>query len=139
MIKDTHCIWRGNPLRQFGALLAELEFQCLGLRRTLTELYTNASFFVHFLGEAGPGIVLQEPMAYETPMVGTRCGGPETVVMEDQTGFLVSLGDARALAAQDRYTSRLGRDVPCDGCCRPPSRRRTILAGRRGASFPTDL
>jgi hypothetical protein len=71
VIKDTHCVWRGNPPGEFGAFLAELEFQCLEPRRTLTELYTNASFFVHFL-----------------------------VVMEDRTGFLVALGDAPALAAR---------------------------------------
>ena len=37
-------------------------------------------------------------MASGLPVVSTRCGGPETAVVDGKTGFLTPIGDARALA-----------------------------------------
>ncbi|MGO9097979.1 MAG: glycosyltransferase [Mycobacterium sp.] len=68
--------------------------------RELAELYRAASLFVLSLNEEGLGVVLLEAMASGLPVVSTRCGGPEMVVTEGQTGFLVPVGDAPALAAR---------------------------------------
>lgn len=88
--------------------------------RELAELYRTASLFVLSSNEEGLGIVLLEAMASGLPVVSTRCGGPETVVTEGQTGFLVPVGDAPALAA------RIGTLLDSDAM-----RRAMGVAGRR--------
>jgi glycosyltransferase involved in cell wall biosynthesis len=72
---------------------------CLDLTsEELAPLYRQASLFVLSSNEEGLGIVILEAMASGLPVVGTRCGGPETCVVEGETGYLVPVGDAEALA-----------------------------------------
>ena len=63
----------------------------------LVTLYQNAAVYVLSSNEEGLGIVLLEAMACATPVISTRCGGPESVVSEE-IGFLTPVGDAQALA-----------------------------------------
>ena len=63
----------------------------------MVTLYQNAGVFALSSDEEGLGIVLLEAMACATPVVSTRCGGPESVV-SDKTGFLTPVGDAQTLA-----------------------------------------
>jgi glycosyltransferase involved in cell wall biosynthesis len=81
----------------------------------LPSLYRRASLFVLASDEEGLGIVLLEAMASGLPVVSTRCGGPETCVVEGETGYLTPVGDAEALAARmqvlledDTLRQRLG-------------------------------
>ena len=64
----------------------------------LPSLYRQASVFVLPSNEEGLGIVILEAMASGLPVVSTRCGGPETCVVEGETGYLTPVGDAEALA-----------------------------------------
>lgn len=66
----------------------------------LAELYRGASVFVLSSVEEGLGLPVLEAMASGLPVVATRCGGPETVVAEGETGHLTPVGDAHALAAK---------------------------------------
>ncbi|NUQ20343.1 MAG: glycosyltransferase family 4 protein [Gemmatimonadaceae bacterium] len=67
----------------------------------------------------GLGVVLLEAMSYRVPVVASRSGGIEDVVVDGTTGFLVPAGDAEALAAA---IARLGSD--------PELRSRLGEAGR---------
>jgi starch synthase len=53
---------------------------------------------VHPAHSEGLGIVLMEAMAAGKPIVATRSGGPEEVVVEGETGLLVPPGEPRLLA-----------------------------------------
>ncbi len=86
----------------------------------LADLYRHAMFFVLPSDEEGIGIVLLEAMASGLPVVSTCCGGPETAVLDGETGFLTPVGDAQALA--DAMQHLLDN---------PALRRRMGQAGRR--------
>lgn len=86
----------------------------------LIALYQNAAVYVLSSDEEGLGIVLLEAMACATPVISTRCGGPDSVV-SDQVGFLIPIGDAPALAERllwmlqnperRRHMGRAGRQM----------------------------
>ncbi|WP_033193908.1 glycosyltransferase [Methylomonas sp. MK1] len=44
------------------------------------------------------GLTIIEALAMETPVVSTRCGGPEEVIVDRQTGLLVPLKDPESMA-----------------------------------------
>lgn len=87
----------------------------------LVALYQNAALFVLSSDEEGLGIVLLEAMACATPVVSTRCGGPDSVVSEEEVGFLTPVGNAHAMAdrmawilqnpAQRRKMGEAGREM----------------------------
>jgi glycosyltransferase involved in cell wall biosynthesis len=63
----------------------------------LADLYRNAAMYVLSSNEEGLGIVLLEALASATPVVSTRCGGPEYVVTPE-VGLLTPVGDSVALS-----------------------------------------
>ncbi|MBT5050777.1 MAG: glycosyltransferase family 4 protein [Rhodospirillaceae bacterium] len=73
----------------------------------LAALYRTFDVFAIPSHQEGLSIVGLEAMACGTPVVSTRCGGPEAFVTDDQTGFLVDfdendLASAIARILQDR-------------------------------------
>ena len=70
-------------------------------------------------------MVVLEAMALGRPVVATRCGGPEEMVVHGQTGILVDRGDTRALAGE---LAALARDP--DARERLGSAAREAVAGR---------
>jgi glycosyltransferase involved in cell wall biosynthesis len=66
-------------------------------QQELADLYRNASLFVLSSDEEGLGIAILEAMASGLPVVSTRCGGPETAVIDGETGWLVERGDAEGM------------------------------------------
>jgi len=65
---------------------------------TLSKLYRNAAAFALSSDEEGFGMVVVEAMSSGTPVVATRCGGPEAIVTDGLDGYLVDRGDVRAMA-----------------------------------------
>lgn len=64
----------------------------------LASLYRNAALFVLPSSEEGFGMVLLEAMASGIPVIATATEGARQLVDPGATGFLVPIGDARALA-----------------------------------------
>lgn len=84
----------------------------------LARLYRQANLFILSSNEEGLGLVVLEAMSSGTAVVSTNCGGPSTLIEEGETGYLVPVNDAEALA--DRIVHLL----------RHPESRRAM--GRRG-------
>ncbi|MBI3798867.1 MAG: glycosyltransferase family 4 protein [Deltaproteobacteria bacterium] len=66
----------------------------------LAELYRHAAVFVLSSNEEGLGIVILEAMSSGIPVVSTRCGGPETAVIDGETGYPTAVGNAREMATK---------------------------------------
>lgn len=64
----------------------------------LADLYRNAALYVVSSDEEGLGLTILEAMASGRPVVSTACGGPSTTMIDGETGSLVPVGSASALA-----------------------------------------
>ncbi len=57
----------------------------------LQSVYSDTDVFVTCSDWEGNSLVCLEAMALKIPVVATRCGGPEEVVVNNETGYLVSV------------------------------------------------
>jgi D-inositol-3-phosphate glycosyltransferase len=73
----------------------------------LVRTYQEAGMFVLPSKEEGLGMVILEAMASGLPVVATRCGGPDAIVEDGRSGFLVNVDDDEAMA---RAIERVLRD-----------------------------
>jgi glycosyltransferase involved in cell wall biosynthesis len=91
----------GRPL---FSLVHELGLQdrffFLGFREDIPEVLSELDVFVLSSISEGFPLVTLEAMAAGKPVVVTRCGGPEEVIDDGQTGALVPPADPEALAGK---------------------------------------
>lgn len=66
----------------------------------LLQLYQDATALALPSAEEGFGMVVIEAMACGIPVVATRCGGPEGIIMDGEDGFLVPLDDVGAMSSR---------------------------------------
>lgn len=71
----------------------------LGTVENVNTLLSKSSLYVCSSLHEGFSLTTVEAMAAGLPVVATRCGGPEEIVVEGETGLLVPIADSRALAA----------------------------------------
>ena len=70
-------------------------------------LMQHADAFLLTSEQEGFGITLTEAMAGRTPVIATRCGGPEDIVEDGVTGYLADVGDVDKIASLiDRVTGK---------------------------------
>lgn len=67
-------------------------------QRQLPSIYARCHAWLLPSTTEGFGLPGLEAMACRTPVVATRCGGPEDYVVPAKTGYLVDVGDADAMA-----------------------------------------
>lgn len=70
----------------------------LGHRDDVPELLGAVDVLVSTSAQEPFGRTLIEAMARDTPVVATRSGGPEEIIIDGETGFLVDVDDDRAIA-----------------------------------------
>jgi len=75
-----------------------VEFLGYQPRESLIKLYQDAALFVLPSLQEGLGISMLEALACGLPVVSTRCGGPETVIADGDTGRLVESNSVEAFA-----------------------------------------
>jgi glycosyltransferase involved in cell wall biosynthesis len=73
-------------------------FHFLGFRSDVPELLSEFDVFVLPSTSEGFPLVALEAMAAARPIVMTRSGGPEEIIEDGRTGFLVPAADSSALA-----------------------------------------
>lgn len=86
--------------------------------RDLPKYYRGADLLAIPSNQEGLAIVGLEAMACGTPVVSTRCGGPEQYIISDETGYLVPKDDTVTMAKQiielladSDYQQRLSRNA----------------------------
>lgn len=73
-------------------------FRFEGHTERVKEELGRADLLVVSSREEGLALAAQEAMAAGKPVVSTRCGGPEEVILDGETGYIVPPDDPRALA-----------------------------------------
>lgn len=74
------------------------DFHFLGWRSDIASILSAAEVLAVPAEQEAFGRTLVEAMAAEIPVVATRSGGPEEIVADGETGFLVPVGDSAAMA-----------------------------------------
>jgi glycosyltransferase involved in cell wall biosynthesis len=96
----------GSELPEYTRSLRELAvdlglgsaFRFLGPRSDIPQLMTAADIFVHSARQETFGRVLVEAMAAAKPVIATRCGGPEEIVVDGETGYLIAVDAPESMA-----------------------------------------
>ena len=81
-----------NLAYEYG-ILRNVEFVGRQTKEQLIDLYQGAEVFVLSSNQEGLGISILEAMSCGVPVVSTMCGGPEYVVQDCSTGYLVEIND----------------------------------------------
>ena len=74
-----------------------------GFQSDVATFLKDCSMYVLSSRHEGFSISIIEAMASYLPVIATRCGGPEEIVVNGRTGLLVPIGDPISLAAAVRF------------------------------------
>ncbi|MEZ0154839.1 MAG: glycosyltransferase family 4 protein [Candidatus Reddybacter sp.] len=75
----------------------------LGFRNDTHDLLAATTVHVSTSKQETFGLTIAEAMVCCRPVVATRCGGPEEVIIDNKTGLIVDVGDYNAVAAAVLY------------------------------------
>jgi len=72
----------------------------LGFRTDVKEILAEIDLFVLPSLSEGFSLSIIEAMAMNVPVIATKCGGPEEIIEDNSTGYLVAKNDANALGGK---------------------------------------
>jgi len=78
--------------------ISEKKFQFLGYRSDIWRILKEIDIYIVSSETESFGLTMVEAMAAGKPVIATRCGGPEEIVVDGETGLLVPINDPDALA-----------------------------------------
>jgi len=88
-----------NTLKKKVALLdLNDNFYFLGWRSDVNKILEGVDLLIIPCEQEAFGRTVVEAMAAGVPVVSTRCGGPEEIIVDNETGFLVPLNDPDSIA-----------------------------------------
>jgi glycosyltransferase involved in cell wall biosynthesis len=88
-----------NEIERRAAALGLHDCVCFqGRTANVNEVYDGSLGVINPADVEPFPMTLIEPMARKTPVVATRSGGPNDIVVDGQTGYLVERGDGAAMA-----------------------------------------
>ncbi|MBZ5515138.1 MAG: glycosyltransferase family 4 protein [Acidobacteriia bacterium] len=107
-IPEARCVAVGELDKTIAGRMRELirqlnleeRFFLLGFRSDIPQILGDLNVFVLSSTDEGLSIATIEAMAAGKPVVVTRSGGPEEIVQDGETGFLVPSADPQALATR---------------------------------------
>lgn len=79
-----------------GPAFSQVSFA--GQMRDLAPVYSRAFAALNFSASESFSLTCQEASAFGLPIVATRSGGPEEIIEDGETGYLVAVGDVAAMA-----------------------------------------
>lgn len=73
---------------------------CIGYREDIPEIFARIDILVSAASQEPFGRTIIEAMAAGKPVVSTRSGGPEEIIEDGRSGYLVDVGDDAAMGAR---------------------------------------
>lgn len=97
-LPEVQIISFGGVLPKTMRLPADCVFNLKPAQAELRHLYANCDVWLCCSTNEGFGLTVLEAMACRTPIVSTRCGGPEDFVEENKSGYFAAVDDVTGLA-----------------------------------------
>jgi glycosyltransferase involved in cell wall biosynthesis len=97
---DKNRAFRARIERMAASGPAPDRIEFVDFSNDLTTHYAAASVAINFSESESFSITCIDASASGLPVVATRCGGPEEIIMDGETGFLVPRGDVDVMAAR---------------------------------------
>ncbi len=95
---EPHSDYREEVVCEAEQLGVRDRVHLLGFQQNMIPLYDAADVLVVASERESFGLTIVEAMARGVPVVATRCGGPEELVIDGQTGYLIEVGDIQGMA-----------------------------------------
>jgi len=92
-------------------LPAYVEFSLCPQQSKIREIYASCDVWVGTSSTEGFYLPLLEAMACRTPVVSTKCGGPNDFVKHSENGFLVEIDDIEQLVFYSNYLLMLKNEA----------------------------
>lgn len=89
---------RGDVVKSVARLGLKRKIRFLGLRKDVPELLRTAALVWQLSRSEGMPLACIEAMACAVPVIATRVGGIPELIRHGVTGFVVDVGDTRAVA-----------------------------------------
>ncbi len=105
-LPNVHFVVIGEGLPEYLRHLIDLssslgltgKFHFTGWRSDIPEIFRELHVLVIASNQEAFGLTAIEGMATGLPVVATRCGGPEEVIVHERTGFLVAIDNSAVMA-----------------------------------------